>query len=61
MATSRACPPFGPLYNKGEQPWNRGVRVFLRKTLITAVWLFDAALAALIFLAISHLYRGANS
>ena len=44
-----AClPAYGQLF-KGEPPWNRGVRVWLRTTLIAAVWLFGAALAALSF------------
>ena len=57
---SRAYPPYGQLH-KGELPWNRGVRVWLRKTPVTAVWLFGVALAALILFANSHLYGGANS
>lgn len=60
LAICRAYPPYGQLY-KGEPPWNRGVRIWLRTSLIAAVWLVGAALAALIFLAIAHVYRGASS
>lgn len=59
-AISRAYPPYGQLY-KGEPPWNRGARIWVRKLLIAAVWLLGAALAALIFFALSHFYRGAAS
>jgi len=59
LAISRAYPRYGQLYN-GEPPWNRGVRILLRKALIVTVWLLGAAVAALIFFAISHLYRGVN-
>jgi len=45
LAISRAYPPYGQLF-KGEPPCNRGVRAWLRTTLIAAVWLFGAALAA---------------
>ncbi len=60
LAISRAYPRYSQLYN-GEPPWNRGVRILLRKTLIGGIWILGGALAALIFFAISHLYRGANS
>ena len=59
VAISRAYPRYGQLYN-GEPPWNRGVRTLLRRTLIATVWMLGASLSALIFFAISHLYRGAN-
>lgn len=60
LAISRAYPPYGQLY-RGEPPWNRGVRIWVRKSLIATIWLSGATLAALLFFAISHLYRGTNS
>ena len=59
-AISHAYPLYGQLY-KGDPPWNRGPRNLVRKTIIAVVWLLGAVVAALIFVAISHFYRAADS
>ena len=58
-AISRTYPPYSQLY-KGDPPWNSGLRILVRKTVIAGIWFSGAVIAALIFFAISHLYRGAN-
>ena len=58
-AISRVYPSYGQLYN-GQPPWNHGARTVLRRTLIATVWLLGASLSAVIFFAISHLFRGVN-